>query len=170
MKKYFLLIAALSVFSISAMAGFGGSRSSGGFRSSPSFSRSSSSFGGFRSAPSRSVTITRPSAPAYSPPAPHVENHYHGSGGGGSSGLVNGMILGSLMSQNHTTVVQQAPMAGTVGVADGSGALTYSANSGVVYETHGFFYYLFWTIMWTALAATILWFLCIVFTKKGYYP
>lgn len=82
-----------------ALAAFGGARSisSGARASSFSSSARSSSFGGAR-ATSGSVTITRPS---YSAPTTTVIHSSDHSG----SGFVNGMLMGTMLSQPHMAVM-----------------------------------------------------------------
>lgn len=130
MRLVFLVTFILvSTFSLPSLAGFGGSRSSGGSRSYSSPSRSSSSsFGGSRSR-SSGVTITRPSAPSSSYSSP-VINHttviQHDSG----SGFWTGMMVSSLFNRQPQAVV-----------VDGQ-----PGQAVVVQEGHGFFYYLIVTI------------------------
>ncbi len=133
-----------------AFAGFGGGRSGGfsgarSFSSGRSFSAPSRSFGGARSAPS--VTITRPTPPPPAAhPAPIIQNHYNG--GGSSNGLLTGMMVGSMLSQPHTTVVtgDSAVAPGVVSNADGT-AYMAPAAAVAIYE-HGWLYYFWWTFFW----------------------
>lgn len=151
------------LFCLPAFAGFGGGRSSGGFSSgrsssfggsrsysAPSRSYSSpsrSTFGGSRSSGS-SATITRPSTPKsqYSGSQPTVQNHYYNNGGygGGGGGFWSGWLWGSLFSHNNTPVV-----------VTGGGAV--DGQTVYVEQSHGFFYYLFQTILWVTVIFGVSW-------------
>lgn len=99
------LVVLLMCFSMNVYAkGFGGGRSS------------SSSFGGSRSS---GVSMNRPSysRPSYSAPSSThttVVEHHYSSGGGSGNGLLTGMMIGHMMSNNGPTVIQggmaQAPI------------------------------------------------------------
>jgi len=163
------VIAFLLMISQAAFAGFGGSRSSfsGGSRSSFSGSRSSfsssrsyssgSSFGGSRS--SSTATVTRPSSSSGSwfgsrpsQPAPTTvrEIHYN-NGGGTGNGFVNGMLVGHMLSNNPSVIVNGGAPAQVVAAP--------TAQPGVIVaqETHGFFYYFFAFVLWGALIAAVIW-------------
>jgi hypothetical protein len=144
LKKIFLMILMFSSF---AFAGFGGSRSGGGFRGgsfsgSRSFSSSRSSyFGGSRASASR-VTISRPSysggyTRGFSGGSSHTtivrEVPYHSSSG---PGFFSGLMMGHMFSRPAPVVI-----AGQGGVIQ-SAPVVQTSESG-----HSVLFFLVWMLI-----------------------
>jgi hypothetical protein len=126
-----------------AFAGFGGSRGGGSIGRSSSFGASRSSFGGSRSVSSgssfggsrssSSATVSRPSSWTLSnnPTVIREVPVYHSS-----DGFWRNMFFWHMLTSNNS----QQPV-----VVQTGGGQTVAANT-IDEDSHGFFYYLLWTI------------------------
>lgn len=161
----FYLIILMSLFTLSAYAGFGGSRSSfsgsRSFSSSRSFSAPSRSFGGTRSY-GGGASVSRPAPRPSAPPARSApsETHVHNYGGGGSgNGFFTGWLMGNVMSNHAPTVVVQGTQAAPSGASVDANlpalAPSYIAPEA---EGHGTFYYFMMTIFWLGMIGILLYF------------
>jgi hypothetical protein len=176
MKSTLVLLAVLSVFSYGelAQAGksyktpslLGSSRSS--FRpSAPRTYKTPSLLGGSssRSSSNGSGKLYYPS----SRPAPRVIERRtvieHRDSGGGLNGLVNGMILGNMLSRPAPVVVVPGGGAAAVAPASVEPAVQQQAVApqqvleqpvAPVPAKHGFFYYVFWMLFWAVVIFAVI--------------
>lgn len=123
------------VYSKCSHAAFGGARGGGSVsvsRGGGSFSGGrSSSFGGSRGSMGGTVSISRPAAAAPSTTT-HVI-HSVSDGHMGGSGFMNGMLMGTILSQPHTTYVGGSSVQSPIVESVPGGPVVVSESHGLVY-------------------------------------